>query len=216
MRILFLLMISFSPLFSREFDWTQKELISLQEKYKDYITRAPSMNNHQLLEIECDMTMFQITSTHVMGNKGLSYAIPTMDFFGKVNPMNPAAQLSIEEKVKLAKSDLSKLEVFLFLTPKLMTLQGRRSSIKDYAKFLFQVETEMLLWAQKSQASNQTEREDLDRKYRVLIGELSKIDFPQDMSFYRRKIALSIATLEAAQQEITRLQESLIDLSSKQ
>ncbi|MGL4388160.1 MAG: hypothetical protein ACRCTJ_02045 [Brevinema sp.] len=216
MRILLIILLTVTQLFCNEHEWTKKELLSLQEKYHEYISKALTIRNStQLLNLECDLTMYQPTSKALVLKNSAVITLPTLEFFIYANPSAPTENMTISNKVHLAKTDLSKIKVFLFLLPKLIALYQSQHNTKHYAKFLYEVESEMLLWAKNSLNTDTEKQYSLSLEYGILRNELSKINFPAEFSFYRRRILVFIDTPEGAQDEIRRLEKSLQELTKQ-
>ncbi|MGL4563262.1 MAG: hypothetical protein ACRCVW_05345 [Brevinema sp.] len=218
MKKLLLLMLFCYPIYSNEFDWVTKELSSLQQKYKEYLKKAPEIKKpSELTDLECSLMMYSPTSSVLTFESGDIATLPQFEFFIYANPLNPShATMTLSNKIRFVETDLAKLDIFLFLIPKFARLYHGNKNNKDYARFLYDIETEMLSLAKKSLSAKEPEKEMLSLTYGLFINELSKINFPPIFSFYRRRILISIDTPEGARDEIIRLSKHLKELQVQQ
>ncbi|MGL5956689.1 MAG: hypothetical protein ACRC0X_08890 [Brevinema sp.] len=170
------------------------ELLNLQQNFKKHLyqpnTREP------LITIPLPDKTIQLTDDY-------EFIIPPLDL------LNPSTTQFIENKQYLIETDLVKLSVSLFMITNIKQL---KDSEKFYTKLFKKSETRLLSLAKQALKADSDKAKLFSMEYNLLIQSLSAVPFPPEYSFYRRRMAYSLETSEAAQQEIDRLNERLKNL----
>ena len=206
--------------FADEYKWAQDELLDLQENYTIYISSIlkASKNIKQIQKLDCDLSLKQPAVSNVMLTGNKVFKLYPLEFFTRVNTLgayNPT-NMSVQDKKYLAEIDRAKVKVSLFMLTNLNTLYAqlakKPTNTTSYKEFFKKSELHLLSLAKKALTSPIEEAEILSTEFNLVIQQLSAIPFPPEYSFYRRRMMYSLDTPQAAQQEITRINQSLANI----
>ena len=206
--------------FADDYKWTNDELFDLQKSYTIYISSIlkASKDITQIQKLDCDLSLQQPSSSVVSlpGNK--TFKLYPLEFFTRVNTLGAyhPTNMSVQDKKYLAEIDRAKINVSLFMLSNLNTLYAQLSKNPSdktsYKEFFKKSELHLLSLAKKALTSPTEEAEVLSTEFNLVIQQLSAIPFPPEYSFYRRRMMYSLDTPQAAQQEITRITQSLANI----
>ena len=221
MRLLLLLGILTSTLYGNDFIWSQNEMGTLKISYEKYIANIikVSKNADKIMDLDCQLAEHKPIVTNITFSDGYTLRLAPLDFFEKINPLGAYDPMEINaiDKQFIAQLDLIKVNAYTFMLNNLSTFYnslGKKGQDKEilYKELFKRSESKLLSLAQMALKSPSQDAELLSSEFNLIIQQLSAIPFPPEYSFYRRRMAYSLDTPIAAQQEIDRIQKSLNQL----
>mgnify|MGYP005802218131 FL=1 len=219
-KIIIAFMLFTSPSFSNDYKWAKDELLTLQKNYTLYISSIVKASNNleQIIKLDSDLSIQQATSSTVLLSGNKSFEIYPLEFFTRVNPLGDyhPTNMTVQDKQYLAEIDRAKINVSLFMLTNLEVLYSqlvkKPESNTIYKDFFKKSQEYLLSLAKKALTVPREEAEMLSTEFNLFILKLSEVPFPSIYSFYRRRMLYSLDTPEAAQNEINRINQSILEI----
>ncbi len=206
-RILILSVFTASMVFAQGINITVEHLSELQYYLQQYKTLLLDGGSTSTVKQKIFDLKFNPSLTLAGGRISLPIQLDIYEPFF-TNYVNNSDKLFVID------TDQIKISNLLFLITTIDEDYKNHKNINHFYRQVFK-DSEIYLRELAMKALRTTdvhERENLNIQFNLLVRSLSSIPFPPAYSYYKRRIAYSISTPEAAQQQIDRINQNLLNI----